>query len=225
MNHLSKIIDCEQSKIAPDNRNYLGAALVGHTCDRHIYYKLNYYTSTPLPSALYRTFAIGKNLESLVLDWLKKCTPLEIVLPTEENNFLEVCDVEIKKFKGHLDAIIEPHNIILEIKTANNSNFNLFVKNGLRKWNPKYYAQVQAYMGFKKSSQAIVLVLNKDNSALHDETIDFDEMYFTYLQSRAKALLTLKTEPERINSSPLFYMCSHCEFKNICHTASNITKT
>ena len=75
--------------------------------------------------------------------------------------------------QGHFDAIIflGSQKAILEIKTAKDASFKVFVNKGLKVWSPRYYAQVQSYMGMSGIYSAYILVLNKDNSEIFDELV------------------------------------------------------
>jgi hypothetical protein len=123
-------------------------------------------------------------------------------------------------FKGHIDAMWmeqEVAHAIIEIKTAKDSSFNIFVKSGLKKWNPKYYAQIQAYMGMSGIHNAYILVLNKDTSDLMDEHVDFNPNFYQKLLEKAKMIYEAEIEPPRINGSPLWFQCKMCKFNRVCH--------
>ena len=107
---------------------------------------------------------------------------------------------------------------IIEIKTAKDGSFNQFVKNGLKKWQPKYYAQIQSYMGMSGIHSASILVLNKDNSDLFDEKVPFSPEFYESLKNKAKAIHDSKTEPPRISGNPLWFTCKTGRFSKECHS-------
>lgn len=212
---LSTLIDNYHSKVEDDSvRDYIGASSIGSDCLRQIWYEFNGFKGGDVDPKLRRTWHIGKTLEFVVLDWLRSCD-----LDASES-WLDLRDSELPYFRGHVDSMLSKDDepiAILEIKTAKDSSFAQFVKAGLKKWMPKYYAQVQAYMGMSGIHTAHVLVLNKNNSELFDEEVSFDEAFYESLKEKAKMIYEAKIEPPRINGSPIWFQCKMCKFREVCH--------
>jgi hypothetical protein len=122
-------------------------------------------------------------------------------------------------FQGHFDGIMtwRKKRAILEIKTAKDASFKIFVKKGLKEWNPQYYAQIQSYMGMSGIFSTYILVLNKDNSDLSDELVLFDAEFYEKLIQKAQMIYGAKVEPPRVHGSPLWYQCKMCKFNKVCH--------
>ena len=97
------------------------------------------------------------------------------------------------------------------------SSFNQFFKHGLKKWNLRYYSQLQAYMGMSGVNKAYILVLNKDNSAIYDEFIAFNEGFYNVLKNKAALIATSPLPPPRISASPVWFACKVCKFNKVCH--------
>lgn len=213
---ISSLIDkaIEISHVEED-RDYIGASSIGHACARAIWYAFKGAERRPLTAKQIRTFSIGRRLEELLKEQIKL-----LGVPLMDGLKITSCyDEDVTVFKGNVDGIlqIEGQHVILEIKTAKDSSFKLFVSRGLRKWRPEYYSQVQAYMGMKNIKTAYVLAINKDTSELHDEYVKFDDLFYHELRAKAKMIAEAENPPERINKSPLFYICSMCNYKEICH--------
>lgn len=209
---LTKLID--NLKYKDDKpRDYIGASSIGSECLRQIWYELNCKESFPIPNRIRRIFDTGKLMEEYILSLLQMCG-----LSLHRN--VELIEHTMDYFEGHADAIWIKglgDRIIIEIKTAKNSEFQKVINHGLKKWNPKYYAQIQSYMGMSGINSTYILVLNKDNSELYDELVTFDSIFYEGLKEKAKMIYSAKSEPPRINGSALFYMCKMCKFKDICH--------
>jgi hypothetical protein len=212
-NTLSKKIEKSQSRDDRETRDYIGASAIGADCLRQIWYEFKRVKAEAVPTRIRRTWSIGKHLEGLVSNWLTEAG-IEVA---------EWFDLEAKEmpfFKGHVDLVWikkgKPFAII-EIKTAKDSSFNIFVKKGLALWSPQYYAQVQSYMGMSGIHSAYILVLNKDNSEISDELVTFDEVLYEALKKKAWMIFLAQVEPPRINNSPLWYECKMCKFNKVCH--------
>jgi len=206
---LSKILD---KQIVPLEipRDYIGASNIGSECLRQIWYDYKQAPGLPIDSRLKRIFKTGHVIESMILDLLEEAGLKLCRLP------FDFKEEEQPYFRGHVDAIWQ-NNAIIEIKTAKDSQFKLFVKNGLYRWSPRYYAQVQAYMGMSGIHKTYLLALNKDNSSIHDELIEFDEIFYETLKIKAQLIHQCDIEPPKINQSPLFFMCKMCRYRRICH--------
>jgi hypothetical protein len=208
--NISKLIYKTLAKQSDEPRNYIGASAIGNPCERAIWYGLNKPESKFIDPKLKLTFEIGKRLESLLLDILSHSFALF------NSEFKEKT---YPLFKGTIDAIfrINDQDYILEIKSANDSSFNIFKKKGVRLWYPEYYDQIQSYMGMSGIHRCYLLAINKNTSELHDELIIFDEQRYESLVSKAIRIGDSICEPERINNSASFFRCKMCHFRDVCH--------
>jgi hypothetical protein len=198
----------------PDSepRPYIGASSIGSSCLRQIWYDFKGEKADKIPARLQRIWEKGRILEDFVIELLRS-TGMAITSVRDEWH-----DSEFPFFKGHCDGVIRtPNKAVLEIKTAKDASFKLFVRDGLQQWNPKYYAQLQSYMGMSGIHTAYIIVLNKDTSELMDEKIEFDSDYYQMLKRKAKMIHDAVMPPPRINGSPLWYACKMCKYNSTCH--------
>lgn len=213
-NTLTKKIEKSQSRDDKKTRDYIGASIIGSDCLRQIWYEYNGYEAESVPTKTRRTWAIGKHLEGLIINWL-----IEAGMDITTTCFDFEAD-GMPFFKGHLDSVWtkkDGTHAIIEIKTAKDASFNIFAKKGLYMWNTQYYSQIQAYMGMSGIHTAYILVLNKDNSELADEMITFDLGFYEMLCHKAKIISKEKNPPDRIHESPIWYQCKLCKFNKVCH--------
>lgn len=196
--------------------NYVGASNVGSDCLRQIWYQyhcpqkaINHKSN---PSGL----DVHATLKEATLKMLQK-SGIHLILPSVENHFLLFFDKDLPYFKGHPSALWDKEDAVIYIKVTNDSGFKKFKDGGLEKWNPKYYAQVQAYMGMSERPKSYVLCVNKDNSNIHDQTILFEPEYYSQLKMRALFVGETDKPPQRINQSPFYITCKSCKFRNECH--------
>ena len=211
---LTKLIERTQETYEDAPRDYIGASIIGSECLRQIWYEYKGYKGIEVPTKTRRTWDIGKRLEGLVIEWLS-CAGVEIY--DLGNNILKKSILPY--FKGSYDAliIVNKKMYILEVKTAKDASFKLFVKKGLKEWNFQYYCQTQSYMGMEDIDSAYILVLNKDNSELSDELITFDASLYERLKEKARIVSEYQEPPARISNSPLWYQCKLCKYNKVCH--------
>lgn len=212
-NTLTNLIEKHQETIVDEKRDYIGASIIGSDCYRQIWYEYKGYPSEGVPPKTRRVWGVGKRLEGLILDWLS-----EAGLDIKRTN-VELHSKTVEKFQGHVDSVlmIKTAKAIIEIKTAKDASFNIFVSKGLKKWNPQYYAQIQAYMGMSGINGAYILVLNKNNCELSDEFVLFDWEFYKSLEEKAAIIVSSVSEPPKINGSPLWFQCKCCKFNKVCH--------
>lgn len=214
---ISKKIEKYQSLIEDDERDYIGASSIGSDCLRAIWYQFKGVKAQKVPAKFRRTWAIGKALEQVVHNWL--CDIGMVIW----RNYSELVHPTMPYFKGNVDGIwVKSHTdhtpiAIIEIKTAKDASFKVFVKKGLKVWNLQYYAQIQAYMGLMSINSAYILVLNKDNSDISDELVTFDPEFYKKLEEKARMVYGANVEPPRIHGSALWYQCKMCKFNKVCH--------
>lgn len=211
---LTKLLESYQKNAQEEARNYIGASSIGSDCLRQIWYGYQGFEAGEIPAATRRTWDIGKHLEGLILDWLESAG-LEI-----SRSWMDLKSQNVKQFQGHLDSVWIKKGeafAIIEVKTAKDSSFKIFVNKGVKIWNPQYYAQVQSYMGMSSIHSAYILVLNKDNSDIFDELVTFDEKFYKGLEDKALMISSSNIEPPRINGSALWYQCKLCKYNKECH--------
>lgn len=213
-NTLTKKIEKVQSRDDRQTRDYIGASGIGAECLRQIWYEFKGTQAEAVPTKIRRTWAIGRHLESLILDWLSQIG-IEI-----QRSWIDLVADEMPYFKGHVDSVWMKKGMpfaIIEIKTAKDASYNIFIKKGLRTWNPQYYAQIQSYMGMSGIHKAYIMVLNKDSSDLADELVEFDPAFYQTLRNKAQMIANANVAPPKINGSPLWYQCKMCKFNKVCH--------
>ncbi len=213
-NELSKKIEKIQSRDDRKTRDYIGASTIGSDCLRQIWYEFKGFQATEVPTKMRRTWIVGKVLENTILDWL-----VEAGLKVQRT-WDDLIANDMPYFKGHLDSVWMKDGkafAILEVKTAKDASFLIFVKKGLKSWQPQYYAQIQTYMGMSGIHRAYIIVFNKDTSDISDELVLFDEAFYNKLQEKASMIANAHAAPPKINGSPLWYQCKMCKFNKVCH--------
>jgi hypothetical protein len=212
-NKLTKLIEKSQEKTIDDTRDYIGASSIGSDCLRQIWYQFKGIKAESVPTKMRRTWAIGKRLEGLVIEWIEN-TGIKI-----DKTLKTYHAKDMPYFQGHFDGLlfIGKKQAILEIKTAKDASFKIFVKKGVKDWNPQYYAQIQSYMGMSGIHSTYIILLNKDNSELSDELVTFDAEFYATLVNKAQMIYGASIEPPKINGSALWFACKMCKYNKVCH--------
>lgn len=226
---LNTLIDAglQHKALTTRPRRYLGVSGLGDACERRIQYQYKQpagqgqgFTARQL-----RTFAIGHQLERLVIRWLESAG---FVLSTrtadgQQHGF----EIANGKIAGHVDGILLSgdeslsYPALWECKTMNNKYWRECVKKGVALSHPHYFAQIQLYMAYLGLTDhpALLTTLNKDTSALHHQCLPFDAAVAQRYSDRAAHILKACEADEwlpRLAHSPDYFVCKGCRWRERC---------
>jgi CRISPR/Cas system-associated exonuclease Cas4 (RecB family) len=203
-----------------EHREHLGASLIGHACDRHIWLSFRWAMTPSWDGRMLRLFDRGKREEAVVAEELRG---IGVDLHTHDGDKQIECRDESGHFGGSVDGIGRgfpeaPKTwAILEVKTHSAKSFTDLKKVGVAESKPQHYAQMQSYMGLLKLERAMYLAVNKDNDELYTEWVHFDEDAFKAMQERARRIIDSKTPPAKLSEDPAHWQCKGCPFFSVCH--------
>ena len=218
----------EQYKIKGDSetaRGYLGASIIGHNCERYLWYNFRFCCKPEFSGRMYRLFDTGDHEEERLVADLRSIG-CEVHDKDENGLQFEIKDIG-GHFSGHMDGcalgIPEAPKTwhVLEFKTHNNKSLTKLKKEGVRKAKPMHFGQMQAYMGHTGMKRALYLAVNKDTDELYSERVEFDKEYFDLLMQKAERVIKATEAPPRISNRPDWYECQYCDAKEICHNGEN----
>lgn len=215
-------------------RNYLGLSGLGDECARAVWYGYRECVKKTFPMRLHRLFRRGDR-EEFVFVWLLRGIGFTVHEKDAEGKQFKVTDFE-GHLSGHMDGVGEAPRkfwirgskqvpFLLEFKTYNDKRFNELKKRGVRKSDPKYYGQMQGYMGYENLTGALFCAVNKNDDHLYFEWVPFKRSEFDSLKDKAEMLINAQTPPARISSTPSDFRCRYCDFKGVCHGDEPSQKT
>jgi hypothetical protein len=201
-------------------RSYLGASIIGHNCERYLWYTFRFCCRPEFSGRMYRLFSTGDYEELRFVNDLRSIGCEVHDADSDGNQF--AVEALGGHFSGHLDGyalgVLEAPKTwhVLEFKTHNDKSFKKLVKEGVKKSKPQHYAQCVVYMGLTEMTRALYLAVNKDTDELYSERIQFDNIEFNTLMARAERIITGNSPPERISTRQDYYECSFCDARQIC---------
>jgi len=201
---------------AQEPRFYMGASMMGHECDRKVWLDYrgfkgessNPYKKDDHPGRVFAIFQAGHDIEEMLIKALGDIVEDEQV------------PVSLPPIKGHADGVlrIDGKRELLEIKSANKRRFKLFKEKGVEETEPKYFVQMQVYMHLLLLHQGRFLVMCKDDSEIHVETVAYNRAKAQRAIERGMALAH-SGEPDKIDSSGSHPLCTFCEYRRYCHAS------
>ena len=216
----------KESGDSDPQRGYLGASIIGHSCERYLWYTYRACCSPskdglrPFDGRMYRLFNTGQREEARVINDLRNigCT----VEAFDDQGQQFAVDFLGGHFSGHLDGAVlgipeAPKTWhVLEIKTHNLKSFTKLTKEGVKKAKPQHYAQMQVYMRGTGMKRALYFAVCKDNDEIYTERVEYNKEEAEALLDRAKRIITNTTPPPRIADRPDYYECKWCDARDIC---------
>lgn len=217
----------ERKKEPP--RKYLGASLVGHACDRYVQYQwLVIQREIPgeeFSAKMLKIFDRGHIYEDRARRWLQAAGFL--FAP----NHPEIKDFD-GQFGGHVDGILAgffpgpgisippiPLPALWENKTLGAKGYKAVEKDGLKKYSPTYFGQVQIYMHYLSLPRCLFTVVCADTMELAHYLIDYNKAEAELLVAKIQRVFNTTKMGEllpRCTQDKEFYLCKWCPFRETC---------
>jgi len=165
--------------------HYLGMSSIGG-CAAELWrqYHSEHVTSNIGPK-LQRIFDLGNSIEDLTMETLHHMGGIEIVSTQQE--YLDFDN----RFRGHSDFVYRMNGryLVADVKSMNDRNFQRFCQVGTRRFNWKYWCQLQVYAGYEGADTVQLIAYNKNTSEISTAFDDFDPMLFEHIKARADMII------------------------------------
>ncbi len=198
---ISPIMDAVQTAITDNSSKRLGSTTVPMSSvagdPRETWLKFRWCLPDKIPPFLYLLFNLGNIIEDEVVRVLR-LSGFEVHNEQggEQFGFSAVSG----HYRGRVDGVIRgiPESDawhLLEVKSMADKYFNILLKEGVEKSNPKYYGQCQVYMHHANLARCLVVVYNKNNSNLYFERIPVDPTFGPAMEQLAWDIVTATEAP------------------------------
>jgi len=184
------------------NRGHMGFSIIGDDDERKIWMNFYWCLRPDFGGRMLRLFDLGQRIEDQVVDYLTS-TKVIGVSPVDKDgkqyrasafggHFAGSCDGFVRKIPPNLEEIV-----LLEIKSANDKRFKELVKlQDYQGWSKTYQWQIHSYMGIFGVNRTLVVVVNKNNSEIYSELIDYNPSIWEQAQEKAHRLITSDVVPD-----------------------------
>jgi hypothetical protein len=215
----------ERERAAQPERDYIGMSELGDPCLRRVFYNAEKAPRKPFDGAKLRIFETGHVYEAMVARWLRAAG---LTLHTEgEPGWSFESTTANGHIKGHIDGFVSggpripglPYPFIWENKALGSKWWKLIVKNGLQFQEPKYYGQVQLYMGYFEVHNALFSAVNKDTEEVYWEIVPFDLAEAQRFSDRGVSVIHALDDgvpPERLCPNPTYFEAKWCGYAEHC---------
>lgn len=224
-------IIAEQEKST--HRNYLGASLIGESCQRKIqyqYFNCSRDSDKPYKAENLRICQRGHIMEPVMADWLQKAG---FTLETHDADGGQFeFSLSNGRIKGHADGRIisgsEGFNypMLWENKALSSKAWKELEKKKLAVAKPVYAAQVALYQTYFHlyENPALFTALNMDSMEIYVELLPYDAALAQNASDKAVHILKACEAGEllpRMTSDPSYYECKWCPWAERCWKASS----
>jgi CRISPR/Cas system-associated exonuclease Cas4 (RecB family) len=179
-------------------------------CPRAVFFKFKNAPKEPTDPRIMRIFEHGENIHRSIFNILYRLrlgVVTEVPIPTQEI------------ISGRADAIlcVNSENYVLDIKSINSMIF----RNLTAPKEDNVY-QIQLYLHYFNIKKGILLYVDKDQQAMKEFFVDYDEQLCKGLLDKFYALkgqVEKNQVPSRLADYPRNWQCNYCQFKEVCKLA------
>ena len=217
----------------PPRPGRLGASIIGHECDRFLWYSFRKLFHKQFDGRMLRLFETGHLEEPRFAAELKGigCTVVDTVDPQTGDQIM--VSAHGGHFVCYLDAVIlglpgsEKTWHIGEFKTMGGTedqtkDFEKCQQNGVKAAKPEHYAQIMAGMGLSGIHRALYLAKKKATDELYGERIKYVASEYHNLLDRAERVIRSAEPLEKCSNRPDYYKCKFCDAFQICWSMEGV---
>jgi len=232
---LTAMLEAVEKNQKRQDRNYLGASLIGEPCSRKIWYQYNKYEQAPSSAIGLVAAESGHYAEDVTASRLRLLPFIELHTHDENGSQYGWASAD-GKMAGHYDGLIRgiiqaPKAIhIWEHKDKDHKKFSDFQnkkakfgdKNTLKNWDEVYYGQAQINMHHAKIDGKHIdrhyMTVSYAGARKYDSCRTYyDPVYAEMLVNKGYSIIENPSPPRRVSEQKDFFLCRFCNFKEICH--------
>lgn len=211
-----------EDKAERGHRPHLGASVIGHPCDRHLWMSFRWTKEPKFEGHMLRLFETGQKEELRLVADLRR-----IGVEVHDTQKDGISQWRVSEHGGHfggsLDAAARGFSEspkawhVCEFKTANTKSFKDLKDKGVEKSKPQHWAQMQTYMHLTGMERAAYLAKCKDTDELYMERVHYDKAEALKIVERARRVIEAAEPPPKLSHDPSWHICRFCHFHGLCH--------
>ena len=178
-------------------RGHLGFSGIGDDDEYKLWMAFRWCLPASFNGRMLRLFDLGNRIEDQVVENIRDTDVVSIASHDKDGN-----QFRASFFGGHLagscdgllKGVLPPPSeeviLLLEVKSANDKRFKELVKlQSYEEWSETYRWQIHAYMGALGLTKCMVVVVNKNDSSVYTEIIDFNPQVWEKAQAKAQRII------------------------------------
>jgi hypothetical protein len=207
--------------MSDEHRNHMGASVIGHDCDAHIWYAFRWAKKEVFSGRQLRLFERGKLEEARITGYLRGIG-FNISDVDDTGKQFKIADAT-GHYGGSTDGLgIPPYpefpiKMVCEFKTHNAGSFKLLRDKGVILSKPRHWAQMNSYGKGFQIEYGLYVGVGKNDDDLWIECLPLDYSAADDLHRRAERLIRSQVRPTKIALNPSHFDCKMCAFLDQCH--------
>lgn len=207
--------------MSDEHRSHIGASVIGHDCDAHIWYAFRWARKEIFSGRQLRLFERGKLEEARILGYLKgigfKVSDID-----DSGRQFRIVD-STGHYGGSTDGLGYspypqfPIKMVCEFKTHNQGSFKVLREKRLILGKPRHWAQMCSYGKGFDVPYGLYIGVGKNDDDLHIECLPLDFNAADDLHRRAERIITSQTRPTKVALNSSHFECKFCAFSEQCH--------
>lgn len=205
----------------PQFRSHLGASIIGHNCERYLWYSFRNSLETQYHPRLLRLFERGQLEEDRFIGWLRAAGIEVHEKDPDTGEQFKVIAVD-GHFGGSMDGCA--HKVppsekwhVLEMKTHNDKSFKQLQKKGVEISMPMHYSQMCIYMHLTGMERALYLAINKNDDDIYVERIKKNPGHSKNLLAKAERVIYSESPLAKMSEKADYFECKWCDYQYLCH--------
>lgn len=213
-------------------RSHLGASIIGHECERYIWFSFRWMYYQVFSGRMQRLFQRGHLEEQRIFQWLEgigfKISEIDDSGKQHRIVFAE------GHGGGSLDGFLgipERYGvnvanliILLEAKTQKDKKFSILQGSGVQKEKPMHFIQASVYGRRRNVQYCLYIAVNKEDDDLNVEVIELDWGLADAELAKAEKIINSHFPPRRISENPSLWKCKYCPAVAVCHLGAPVMK-
>jgi len=219
-----------ESKQESRSRNYLGASVIGDSCDRKLWLSFRWIKRGFIEAAGLRRINDGHRGEQVVAALLKDIPSVD--LSTEKEPGVQHSFEAIGgHFRGNCDGLLtgllqDPETLyVWECKVINEVKFKKLLSlkatkgeaEALKNWDYVYYAQAQVYMHFFEAKRHYLTAASPGVRDITSVVTEYNAGDAEKFIEKARRIIFSPRPAGKISSDPAWHECKYCTFHSMCH--------
>ena len=203
--------------------NTIAMSTIGDACARKLWFNLHWVGELETITARVKNlFSTGTRAEDFIIRDLER---IGIKIANRQEELWGFMDHAHGFTDGSCDNVPDAPKTthLLEIKTHNDRNFKILVKDGVKKGFPNHYAQVQRYMKGTGLTRCLYIGYNKNTSEYYVERIRYDASFANDLVRKEQDIIMSEAPPKRVFERS-WYGCKFCPYSENCYDKKPVSK-
>lgn len=210
-------------------RSHLGASIIGHECERYIWFSFRWMYYQIFSGRMQRLFQRGHLEEHRIFQWLQGIG-FKTKAVTVDGKQIRIVFAE-GHGGGSTDGVgilptrygtFEP--LLLEMKTQKDKKFSVLQGSGVQKEKPMHFIQASVYGRQLGIKYCLYIAVNKEDDDLDVEVIELDWGLADAELAKAEKIINSHFPPRRISENPSLWKCKYCPAVAVCHLGAPVMK-